>query len=232
MDEINMNDHSEWIFPETIEEASEIQLKLKEKVHLKDDFGELKSIGGLDCSNMPRDPKKQIFAGLISLHPKKLIPLSKTFAQGTTTFPYISGYLAFREIPILLKVLSSMELIPDLLMIDGHGISHPRGLGIASHLGVLLDRPTIGVGKTILVGAPEKPLGENFLDQTPLIWKGRKVGTLLRTKKKSNPLVISPGHKISHETAVSLVIDCLKGYRLPEPTRLAHLGVNVYRKSF
>ena len=115
-------------------------------------------------------------------------------------------------------------------MVDGHGICHPRGLGIASHLGVLCDLPTIGVGKTILVGEPLEALGPKAGDRVPLIYEGRVVAMLLRTKARVHPVIVSVGHRISLETAVEVVLNSLQGYRLPEPTRQAHLAANALRR--
>ena len=115
-------------------------------------------------------------------------------------------------------------------MVDGHGISHPRRLGIASHIGVLLNIPTIGVAKSVLVGHPAGPLGEAKGDCVPLIWKGEQIGTFLRTKKCCHPVIISAGHRISLGTAVEIVLEYATRYRLPEPTRQAHLAANRCRK--
>ncbi len=137
------------------------------------------------------------------------------------TFPYVPGLLAFREGPLIQEALESLQHEPDLLMMDGQGIAHPRRLGIAAHVGVLLDRPTIGVAKSRLTGTADD-LGPNPGDRTPLIAKdGEQIGYLLRTRLRSNPLWISPGHRITCEAAVDWVFRCCRGYRLPEPTRLA-----------
>jgi deoxyribonuclease V len=115
--------------------------------------------------------------------------------------------------------------------VDGHGIAHPRGLGIAAHLGVVLDVPSIGVAKSPLVGRPEVPLGEEVGESAPLVWRGRVLGTLLRTRRRANPLYISVGHRVTLASAVGWVQRCATGYRLPEPTRQAHLAANVARRA-
>src|SRR5262249_35990996 len=120
---------------------------------------------------------------------------------------------------------------PDCLIVDGHGISHPRGLGIASHLGVLLDCPSIGVAKSILVGKPEGELGNQIGDYIPLRWKGQTLGVVLRTKPNVQPVYVSSGHRVSLETAIKVVLNSLSKYRLPEPTRQAHNAANVCRKA-
>ena len=115
-------------------------------------------------------------------------------------------------------------------MVDGHGISHPRGLGIASHLGVLLDCPSIGVAKSILVGRPDGELGNQVGDSVPLRWKGQTLGLVLRTRPNVQPVYVSVGHRVSLETAVEIVLKCLSRYRLPEPTRQAHQAANLCRR--
>ncbi|MGB7803013.1 deoxyribonuclease V [Buttiauxella sp.] len=141
-------------------------------------------------------------------------------ARVATTMPYIPGFLSFREYPALLAAWQLLSQKPDLLFVDGHGISHPRRLGVASHFGLLVDVPTIGVAKKRLCGRfdplPEEP-GACHL----LIDKGEILATVLRSKKRCNPLFISTGHRVSRESALLWVNRCLRGYRLPEPTRWA-----------
>jgi deoxyribonuclease V len=128
--------------------------------------------------------------------------------------------LSFREAPIALAALQQIRVQPDLLFVDGHGIAHPRRLGIASHLGVLLDLPTIGIAKSILVGRATEP-GPLPGDATLLVDGDEPIGTAIRTRARSRPIYVSPGHRVSLETATSLAMQCTRGYRLPEPTRLA-----------
>ena len=142
-------------------------------------------------------------------------------ASRPAAMPYVPGLLAFREAPALLDAYARLPRPPDLVMVDGHGISHPRGLGIASHLGVLLDVPAIGVAKSILVGHPEGELGEEVGSQVPLTWRGRVIAAVLRTRRGVQPVYVSVGHRVSLETAVRHVTALLGGYRLPEPTRQA-----------
>ncbi len=137
-----------------------------------------------------------------------------------TSFPYIPGFLSFREIPAILKALSVLTRFPDLFFCDGHGIAHPRRCGIACHLGVLCDRPSIGVAKSLLIGhhgdvSPEKGAW------TPLIEQNETIGVVLRTRSQVKPLYISVGHRISLETSIKLVRQCTTQYRLPETTRIA-----------
>jgi deoxyribonuclease V len=128
--------------------------------------------------------------------------------------------LSFREAPIALAALQQVRHQPDILLVDGHGIAHPRRFGIASHLGVLLDLPTIGCAKSVLVGKAAEP-GLSPGESTALLDGDDVIGTAIRTRLRSRPIYVSPGHRVSVETAAALVMQCLRGYRLPEPTRLA-----------
>lgn len=145
-----------------------------------------------------------------------------------TTFPYIPGLLSFREIPALVEAAALLKKTPDVWMVDGQGIAHPRRLGIATHVGLALDQPTVGCAKSILCGTHGR-LGEKPGSEMPLMHQGEHIGTLLRSKKNSRPLIVSPGHRCDHESALAIVKACLRGYRIPEPTRLAHLYVNAVR---
>lgn len=137
------------------------------------------------------------------------------------TLPYIPGLLAFREGPLVEEALGRLRSEPDVLLFDGQGIAHPRGLGIAAHVGVLLDRPTIGIGKTRLYGNFTEP-GPNPGDASPLTARdGEQIGVVLRSRAGSKPLFVSPGNHVSPETAARVVMDCLRGHRLPEPVHLA-----------
>lgn len=137
-------------------------------------------------------------------------------------FPYIPGLLAFREGPAVMAAWDKLATKPDLMMFDGQGIAHPRGIGIASHIGILLEKPSIGVAKSRLYGRHE-PVGQRRGDREVLHDnRGNVIGSVLRSKEKTNPLYISPGHLIDVEHAVEFVIACCTSYRLPEPTRWAH----------
>jgi deoxyribonuclease V len=141
-------------------------------------------------------------------------------ARVATTMPYIPGFLSFREYPALLAAWQQLQQKPELLFVDGHGISHPRRLGVASHFGLLVNVPTIGVAKKRLCGKFE-PLGSNIGDKEPLIDKGEQIGWVWRSKLRCNPLFISTGHRVGMDTALAWVARCMKGYRLPETTRWA-----------
>ncbi len=162
-------------------------------------------------------------AAAVAVRFPDLIPLAQAVAEVPVTFPYIPGLLAFREAPAILAALDRLTVAPEVLMVDGHGISHPRRMGIATHLGVYLDLPSIGCAKSKLWGRYEAPPDEPGR-WTPL-WDGEEViGAVLRTQPGASPLFVSIGHRISLENAVATVMACVRGHRLPEPTRLAHLA--------
>lgn len=199
--------------------AREMQKQLADKVVLSDDFGPLKRIAGVDVGF--EDGGKITRAAVVLLDAETLEPLAQALARIPTCMPYIPGLLSFRELPAVLQALDALGQVPDLIFSDGHGIAHPRGLGIAAHLGVITGLPTIGVAKKILTGQHE-PLGERRGDMTDLLDRnGRVIGTALRSKDKVRPLIVSPGNRVSLTTAPELVMRYVTRYRLPEPTRLA-----------
>jgi deoxyribonuclease V len=199
-------------------EAVALQKELAARVETTNAFdpAAIHTIAGIDASY-----KDEGLAAVVVLSYPDLTPIEEVTAARRATFPYIPGLLSFRESPLALAALEKLATLPDLLMVDGQGIAHPRRFGIASHLGLLLDRPAIGVAKSVLTGRFEN-LGENAGDSAPLIHRGQVIGMALRSKPRTNPLIVSIGHKIDLETAVALVMRCLRGYRLPEPTRRAH----------
>ncbi len=221
---------TDWLRPPDLDAARAAQHAMAERVIADDALGPVARLGGVDVSNLRFDPERRIHAGIVVLDATTLALQAEAGASGTAALPYIPGYLAFREVPMLLAAWERLDPKPDLVLVDGHGVAHPRGLGIASHFGVTLDVPTIGVAKSILVGAPAGPLGAEAGARTPLVWHGRVLGMVLRTRARANPLYISPGHRVSLETAVDWVLRAGRGYRLPEPTRLAHLAANRQRR--
>jgi deoxyribonuclease V len=222
---------TEILYPENISAMVKIQKTLAEKIILSEDYHKIQIIAGVDVSNNLYDPGQMVYAAVVNLSYETLEIMEIANAANKQSLAYQPGFLGFREVPIILEVFKKLQIQPDLLLVDGHGISHPRRFGIASHLGVLLDIPTIGVAKSILVGKPQTELGDNVGDHTPLIWQGKIIGMLLRTKKRANPLIISTGHRVSLKTSIEIVSHCLKKYRLPEPTRYAHQAANACRIS-
>ena len=158
-----------------------------------------------------------------------LEPLEVQRGSEPLEFPYIPGLLAFREAPALLRVFDKVENLPDALLIDGHGIAHPRGLGIASHMGLLLGIPTVGVAKSVLVGEYEMPAPARG-SRSPLIFRGSVVGWALRTRDGVKPVFVSPGHLVDLDSACRLALSCCVRYRLPEPLRAAHRICNEARR--
>lgn len=167
-------------------------------------------------------------AVVVLTHPD-LRPIEQATYEAPVTFPYIPGLLAFRETPVILGAVARLKRQPDVLIIDGQGRAHPRRFGIACHVGLWLDRPTIGCAKSRLYGYHSEP-GPNTGDWVPLTADHDVIGAVVRTRPGTKPLYVSIGHRIDLDSAVHLVLTCLKGYRLPEPTRLAHqaaAGENV-----
>lgn len=196
------------------------QLERAAEVQQEDDFEVMppRYIGGADVGFEQGGEVTR--AALVILEYPSLRLVEHRVARIATTMPYIPGFLSFREYPALLAAWQQLELKPDLLFVDGQGIAHPRRLGVASHFGLLVDVPTIGVAKSRLCGKFD-PLDDEPGTTQPLIDKGEQIGWVLRSKRRCNPLFISPGHRVSQTTALSWVETCLNGYRLPEPTRWA-----------
>lgn len=209
---------SDFILPSSIADARRMQDDLRARLILKDDFRMLHTIAGVDVGY---DIKRNLaHASIVTMYMGELKPLEQVQLFVPAEFPYIPGLLAFREIPAILAALTKLCIMPDLLMVDGHGIAHPRRMGIAAHLGVLLDVPAIGVAKSRLTGRFEMP-GQHKGDCRPLMAGTEQIGHVLRSKDHINPLFISPGHRVSMETALDITLRCLTRYRLPEPTRMA-----------
>ena len=200
------------------EEAVRIQTELRTRLVLSWDKRPVTTIGGVDVSIKTESTR----AAIVVLRYPDLTPLEAVVADTPLNFPYIPGLLAFREGPAVLAAWRKLQNKPDLLMFDGQGIAHPRGIGIASHMGLWLERPTIGVAKSRLYGRHTE-VGTLRGDRADLLDKsGNVIGTVLRTRERTNPLYISPGHLIDVETATEFVLASCIGYRLPEPTRWAH----------
>jgi deoxyribonuclease V len=221
----------EWLNPPNLAIAREAQIALAARVMTVDAFGPVRLLGGVDISNTRFDPENRVFAAVVVLAWPGLEVVATASAVRHAAMPYVPGYLGFREVPALLAAWEMLAVKPELVLVDGHGIAHPRGLGIAAHLGVVLDVPCIGVAKSPLVGRAEGTLGAEPGAEAALIWKGRRLGTVLRTRRRANPLYVSPGHRVSEAGAVEWVKRCGTGYRLPEPTRQAHLAANAARRA-
>jgi deoxyribonuclease V len=200
------------------EEAVQVQKELRERLILKWDKRPVRTIGGVDISIKPDVAR----AAIVVMRFPELTPVEAVTADAPLVFPYIPGLLSFREGPAVLAAWEKLERKPDLLMFDGQGIAHPRGLGIAAQMGLWLELPTIGVAKSRLYGLHEE-VGPQRGDRAGLLDRsGNVIGTVLRLREKTNPLYVSPGHLMDVKHATEFVLACAGGYRLPEPTRWAH----------
>lgn len=210
-------------------EAVREQERLRERVILKDDFPPVRLVAGADLAF---DPETDIaFAGVIVYRFPELQEVERRMARRKLRFPYVPGLLSFREGPVLLAAFARLRAEPDLILIDGHGVAHPRRFGIASHIGVLLDKPAIGCAKSLLVGEHAEP-NAKVGSATPLVLDGERVGMVLRTRDRVKPIYVTPGHRISVDTAVELVKSCLDGFRIPKPTREADHYVRGLRRAY
>jgi len=212
-----------------VSRATEIQQMLRPRVSLRDstNLKRLRRIGGADVSYV--QDQETIYGGVVVLSFPDLEVVEKGWARGRVSFPYIPGLLSFREAPILLKALSLLDQTPDVVIFDGQGIAHPRGLGLASHMGLVLDFPSVGCAKTRFVGE-YREVGRKRGSFSWLEFGGKRVGTVVRTRANVKPVFVSPGHRISLRTATRLVLATCRGYRLPEPIRLAHQLVNGLKR--
>lgn len=210
----------------SILEATQIQNELKQQIILRSEGTPIRSIGGADISF--NKYSSTVYAGIVVLSYPGLVPISYALATMEVNFPYVPGYLAFREVPPLFKAWNNLPQKPDVLVLDGHGIAHPRRMGVASHFGVLANHPTLGCAKTLLFGKHSEP-GMQQGAVCPIEDKNEQIGWALRTKRATAPIYVSPGYKLSMAESLTIVRHCLGKYRIPEPTRHAHAIVNKFR---
>ncbi len=210
----------------SIPEATALQNELRPHISLKSELSEITTIAGADISHNKNEDV--VYAGIVLLNFPQLEVLSYSLVKARTKFPYIPGYLGFREVPALLEAWQMLPEKPDVLILDGQGITHPRKTGIAAHFGVLSGQASIGCAKNMLFGNYEPPLPER-LRSSPIISNGEIIGYALRTKDNVSPVFISPGHKISVADSLQIMKQCVLSHRIPEPTRLAHDTVNRFR---
>ena len=199
--------------------AVEIQERLKKSIILKGSVKNCKLIAGADVSYTKGS--EIFYASVVVFNLQTMERVEEVTASGKVDFPYIPGLLSFRESPILLKAFAKIKLDPDVIILDAQGIAHPRGIGLASHIGLLLDKSSIGCAKTRLIGEYNEVGGEVGC-HSQLTVKDKIVGAVLRTRKNVKPVFVSPGHKIDLNTSIDLVLKSCRGYRLPEPVRQAH----------
>ncbi len=205
-------------WPTDVTQARAVQESLRGKVIVDDKLGAVKAVAGVDVGFERAGAVTR--AAVVVLDFPSLEPREQAVARQPTRFPYVPGFLSFREAPAVLAALEQLRQAPDLLLCDGQGIAHPRRFGIACHLGVLTNIPSIGVAKSRLIGthgAVPKEKGA----WVPLLDAGEIIGAVLRTRSGVKPLYVSVGHRVSLATAIDYVLRCTTRYRLPETTRLA-----------
>ncbi|HJQ26045.1 MAG TPA: deoxyribonuclease V [Blastocatellia bacterium] len=222
-------------------EAVALQNQLRAQVRIQPLAGPLNTVAGCDISfNRFSDV---VYAGIVVLRLPELEMVASATVVTRARFPYVPGLLSFRETPALLEAWEKLEVAPDVVMLDGQGLAHPRRFGIACHFGLLTGRPTVGCAKTVLVGKYEEP-GERAGEYSLMTHKGETIGAAVRTKDRVAPVYVSVGHLIDLPGAIKLALSCVKGYRndglfadskskyrIPEPTRQAHLLVNELRRN-
>jgi len=207
----------------SVAQAKEIQLSLADRVVTGCGAIDPLLVAGVDISS-PR-LRGSARAAVVVLSYPELETVEVRTVEGETPFPYVPGLLSFRESPLILAAFERVRNAPDLVLVDGQGIAHPRRLGLASHLGLFLDRPTIGCAKSILCGRHEA-LGDERGSHAELFDRGECIGAALRTRSGVRPIYVSVGHRIDLASSLQWVLKCCCGYRLPEPTRLAHLAAS------
>jgi deoxyribonuclease V len=211
----------------TTREARELQEALVGKIVTTGTLGDWNTLAAADISFTRRSPT--LYAVVIVLERDTLNVIERVGIAAPAAFPYVPGLLTFREGPAVIEAFRRLKTSPDIVLIDGHGIAHPRHMGIAAHIGLWLDRPTVGCAKSRLCGTFDPP-GPNRGDRSPLLYKDEVIGTVLRTKDRVSPLFVSPGHLCDMESCIDLVLSLSGKYRLPGPTRMAHDYVNQVRR--
>ena len=202
-------------------QALDIQCRLAAQVSRSGEVVKPRFIAGVDIS---ADKGQGVATGAaVVLQYPELRVVEAKLADGKLNFPYIPGLLSFRESPLILAACQKLAITPDLILVDGQGIAHPRRMGLASHLGLFLNLPTIGCAKSLLCGTHETP-GIEPGSYAEVVNRDETIGVALRTKLRVKPIYVSIGHKVDLQTAIYWVMNCCRGYRLPEPARLAHLA--------
>jgi deoxyribonuclease V len=224
-----MKIHSRHSWKVTYPQAMAIQKRLAHRVDRKNCLQTPQWVAGADISLTRESP--EAFAGIVVLDAHTLEIVEEYFMKGKIDFPYIPGLLSFREAPLLLNLFKKVSPAPQLVFFDGQGIAHPRRLGLASHMGLFLDCPTVGCAKSRLIGTHREPGLKKGCRTRLRDNEGQTIGSVVRTRENCKPVFISVGHQIDLETAVRWTLKCTTRYRIPEPTRLAHNRVNAFRKS-
>lgn len=207
------------VWPRTVAEARALQEALRGRVVTADRFGKIQRVAGVDVGFEQDGAVTR--AAVVVLSFPELKPVEHAIARLPTCFPYVPGYLSFREIPAVLAALKKLKIKPDLLLCDGQGLAHPRRFGLACHLGLLTNIPSIGVAKSLLIGE-HGALAQKKGSRVPLTDGDEIIGAVLRTRDGVKPVYVSVGYRISLQTAINYVLRCTTKYRLPETTRAAH----------
>ncbi len=210
------------------QEAMEVQKELAPEVREEPlPWDRLKLVAGVDVS-FARGSSTG-FAGAVAMEYPSLQVVEKAGARGTFTMPYIPGLLSFRETPLIIKAMENLKNYPQVILVDGNGVAHPRGLGLASHLGIILDIPTVGCAKSRLLGHHLES-GSQKGEWVPWYHQDRLLGAVVRSREGTKPIYVSVGHRVTLEDVLQLVLSCCPRYRIPEPIRAAHREVNRLRE--
>ena len=207
--------------------AVRLQQRLACRVRIEPVRQPIRLVAGVDLAFSP--DHQRCVAGVVVYDLETRSVVQETLAWRPVRFPYVPGLLSFREIPAALAAVRKLQTVPDVFIFDGQGLAHPRRLGLASHAGLLIDRPTVGCAKSRLCGEHRDPPATpgRF---APLIHRGETVGAVLRTRRGIKPVFVSAGHRVTLDDAVRVVMACVQRYRLPEPARLAHIMVTRHRR--
>ncbi len=216
------------LFPATSDQNTLLEVQRAVAAHacIEDRFDEIQTIAGVDQAFF--DDK--VVSGIVTLDYETMEEKDRAYAIVATEFPYLPTFLAFREGKAIVSAYRKLARKPELLMIGRCGINHPRSAGLATHIGVALDIPTIGVSKSILCGTSEQPADAGEFH--PLMYGGRQIGWVLKSKENCNPIIVAPGHRVSIKSSIEIVKHCLRGYKLPEPTRQAHIYANLIKRTY
>ncbi|MFQ5862227.1 MAG: deoxyribonuclease V [Candidatus Brocadiales bacterium] len=203
-----------------------LQKELRGRLIIKSLPGRPRIVAGADVSYSKLTSK--VYASVIIMDFRSMSVIEEASATAEATFPYIPGLLSFREAPVLLKAFSRINRVPDVVLFDGQGIAHPRGVGLASHMGLIIGKPSIGCAKKLLLGE-HRPIGDKVGAFSYILHKRRRIGAALRTREGVKPVFVSPGHKIDVASSIRIVLESCRRYRLPEPIRKAHNLVTLLR---
>nr|QNO41503.1 endonuclease V [Methanosarcinales archaeon ANME-2c ERB4]QNO42026.1 endonuclease V [Methanosarcinales archaeon ANME-2c ERB4]QNO42676.1 endonuclease V [Methanosarcinales archaeon ANME-2c ERB4]QNO43379.1 endonuclease V [Methanosarcinales archaeon ANME-2c ERB4]QNO48219.1 endonuclease V [Methanosarcinales archaeon ANME-2c ERB4] len=216
------------LFPATSDQRSLLDVQRAVAAHacVEDRFDEIRTIAGVDQAFFD----DRVISGIVTLDYRTMEEKARAYAIVATEFLYIPTFLAFREGKAIVSAYRKLARKPELLMIGRCGINHPRSAGLATHIGVALDISTIGVSKNILCGISEQPVDAGEFH--PLMYDGGQIGWVLKSKENCNPIIVAPGHRVSMKSSIEITRHCLRGYKLPEPTRQAHIYANLVKRTY